>query len=219
MNLFNGKNNISSLGAIKAILSFDVPKNIATQNKENTKSINNVIDYIDDKTSKLEEAQLSTALNIIELQKHTSMLDNGETNEYKDHIGTFIECNNTLDSRTESMKIYGQTLQNLFSGKIEDLYNNATIRQEENGYITLLQRPYGDCIHTDTNLYKPNTKYTLIVDIKENTLDVECSLIANDKRTVCVVDNSPKIKARETGITKHTFTTINDFSTTVGNNK
>lgn len=139
--------------------------------------------------------------------------------EYQYFNGEDITIDNSIVSKTTDMVIKGRTLQNLFSGEAKDLYNSATIRQEKDGYVTLLQRSYGDCIHTDTSLYKPNTKYTLIVDIKENTLDVECSLIENDKRTVCVVDNSPKIKARETGITKHTFTTINDFSTTVGNNK
>lgn len=65
------------------------------------------------KNSKLEAAQVATALNVLELQKHTSILNNGEINEYKDHIGTFVECNNTLDSRTEDMIIKGRTLQNL----------------------------------------------------------------------------------------------------------
>lgn len=162
---------------------------------------------------------LDGSQDIPSIRMELTELQNGlKSNQALAYQGSSISANDTLEGRTEGMRIGGRTLRNLFSGKVKDIYTPSSIRQEENGYVTLLQRRYGDCIHTDTSLYKPNTKYTLIIDVKENTLDVECSLI-NDKRTVYVVDNSPTIKARETGVTKHTFTTINDFSQTLGNNK
>ena len=171
LNLFNGKNYISSLGAIKAELSFDVPRNIVTQNKENVKKINNLTNLFNDKTSKLEEAQLSTALNVLELQKHTAMLDNGEINEYKDHIGTFIECNNTLDSRTENMIIKGKTLVNLFNGKKVNIGSNSSFTcTYKDGVFDLNAKTVNIIISYPKMELEDNKKYTLICHVMENTL-------------------------------------------------
>lgn len=116
LKAFKDKIYIYSSNSIQGELSFDISNNLNTQTKENTNSINtslNAINIVNDRASRLEEAQLSTALNIIEIKKNTSMLNNGEINEYSNHTGTFIECNNTLDSRTENMIIKGRTLVNL----------------------------------------------------------------------------------------------------------
>lgn len=176
LNLFNGKNYISSLGAIKAELSFDVPRNIATQNKENVENINNLTSLFDNKISKLESAQLSTALNVLELQKHTSMLDNGEINEYSNHTGTFIECNNTLDSRTENMVIRGNTLFNVSPKGISDCsqisafnHNYQEIKLEQGeGFIKCTQpsAKKWNIIGYDSKILKPLTNYIHIADVE-----------------------------------------------------
>ena len=58
-------------------MKFDIANNLNTENKENIESVNKIsktLNYLNDKNLKIEEAQLSTALNVIELQKDVSML-------------------------------------------------------------------------------------------------------------------------------------------------
>lgn len=163
---------------IQGELSFDIPNNLVTQIKENTNNINNVynsIDHINDKASKLESAQLSTALNVLELQKHTAMLSNGEINDYKDHIGVFVECDNTLDSRTERMIIRGKTLHNIHKVQAYRFGTNLSsecytvtsgINFIDLNLKTIEQGKYYylDAGYVNFNLLKSNTKYTVFCE-------------------------------------------------------
>ena len=176
LKIYREKTYINCLNNIKGELSFDIPNNLATQIKENTNDIDksiNAINSINDKTLMLENAQMSTALSILELQKHTSMLDNGKVNEYEYYIGNSIECDNTLDSRTENMIIKGLTLHNIqkkqnysfptnlnsesYTVNLNDNSCEVTIKNYESGkyyYISagLINFP----------LLKPNTTYSII---------------------------------------------------------
>lgn len=114
-------------------------------------------------------------------------------------------------------KVVGNTLVNLFGGKISDLYGSG-YREEEDGYITIYQKVYGDCIHLKTDMYKPSTTYTLIVDVKSNTLPVE-SMVYVDRRTYVKSTDGQPIGAGKTGIFKFKFMTIEDFSTTIDNKR
>lgn len=152
-NIYKNKTHIKCLNNISSELNFVIPNNLSTQIKENINHINknsNSLNLLNDKASNLEAAQLSTALNVLELQKHTSMLDNGEINEYKNHIGTFVECNNTLDSRTENMRIGGRTLVNLVKYRL----NNQKVGN-----------PSLSATLCTNEMFKTNTTYTIIYTI------------------------------------------------------
>ena len=130
--------------------------------------------------------------------------------------GTFVTTTEGVDNGLVDVACEGNTLVNLFSGKITDLYG-GNYRQEEDGYITLVQKSYGDCIHLKTDMYKPSTTYTLIVDVKENTLPVTSNLQV-DGRTY-MKSSSGIIPAKTKGLYKMVFTTIDDFSTTTDNKR
>ena len=116
MKVFKGTNYININNNISNTVGFNIPISTTStieNNSSNIDKISKVTTKSIKKLNDLENAQMTTALNVLELQKHTAMLDNGNINEYNDHSGTFIECNNTLDSRTENMIIKGNTLINL----------------------------------------------------------------------------------------------------------
>lgn len=121
IEVFNDYTNISFLNSVPGILEFNIPNNLATQIKENTSNINKSINSLEmnyNKISELENAQMTTALNVLELQKHTAMLNNGKVDDYTNYSGTFIKYNNGLDSRTENMTIKGKTLVNLVKHRL-----------------------------------------------------------------------------------------------------
>ena len=130
--------------------------------------------------------------------------------------GTNVTITEGVDNGKVDVMCEGNTLVNMFSGKISDLYG-GNYRKEEDGYITLVKKTYGDCIHLKTDMYKPSTTYTLIVDVKENTLSSVANLIA-DSRTY-VKSAQGNIGVGQTGIFKIKFTTIDDFSTTTNNSR
>lgn len=178
LTVFKDKTYVTSSNSIKGEISFSIPNNLISQTKENTDNLNkglNSINSIKDKTCKLEEAQLSTALNVLELQKHTSMLSNGEINEYKDHSGLYVKCTNTLNSRTENMLIKGITLHNIHKKQNYSFHTNLNsesydvslsgnscevkIKNYESGKYYYIS---GGLI--DFSLLKPNTVYSVIAD-------------------------------------------------------
>jgi hypothetical protein len=78
------------------------------------------------------------------------MLDNGEISEYRNYIGTYIECDNTLDSRTENMRIGGRTLVNLVKYRL----NNQKVGN-----------PSLSATLCTNEMFKINTTYTIIYTI------------------------------------------------------
>ena len=177
LNTFSNKTYITSNNNIKGKLSFSVPINTAANLENNSNRLNTVEDYIDinknnkEKINKLEEGAVTTALNILEIKKNTSMLNNGEINEYSNHTGTFIECNNTLDSRTENMIVKGKTLVNLFNGKKVNIgsYSSFTCTYKD-GVFDLNAKTVNVIISYPKMELEDNKKYTLICHVMENTL-------------------------------------------------
>lgn len=181
LKTFNKITYIKTDDFIKANINFTVAMNTAANLDINSLRLNDVENFVkenkdnNNKISKLETAQLSTALNVLELQKHTSMLDNGEIDEYKDHVGNFIRCDNTLNSRTENMIIKGQTLHNIqkkqnysfptnldSSSYTVNLNNNScevTIKNYESGKYYYIS---GGLVNF--SLLKPNTVYSIIAN-------------------------------------------------------
>lgn len=166
-------------------------------------------------------AEHDKKLGFTELKKakeSNSKLLQGLLNEIDDNYlsheeqGTAINLQNSGEGLAIINSIEGNTLKNLFSGKKEDLYGVSSIEQKENGYMVLKQRRYGDCIHTDISNYKPNTTYTLIVDVKTNSVPVSLNLQSDPRTIVETYDVNPSINPKATGIYKYRFRTRSAFN-------
>ena len=92
--------------------------------------------------------------------------------------GKDITCENTLISRTSDMLIKGQTYHNVshvkFNSADDFMRFNSTINTFEDGFIVSnsdeLTTSYGDTFTKPFNIIKPNTVYTIVLDVVKNTL-------------------------------------------------
>ena len=95
-----------------------------------------------------------------------------------EYDGKYITCKNTLISRTSDMLIKGQTYKNVshvkFNSANDFMRFNQTINTFEDGFIVsnsdTSTTSYGDTFTKPFNTIKPNTVYTIVIDIIENTL-------------------------------------------------
>lgn len=150
LRTFANKTNISFLTEIEGTIKAQVPKSIgATVNIQN-EQISNLNKELD-RVKKLEESTVST----VETESDF----------------TVVEA--TSNGYFEDVKLEGKTLANIVTTYNASRFslNNAII--QEDGYFKL---QYGVDVNSTNviprygvHLYKPNTTYTVIVDIKENT--------------------------------------------------
>ena len=121
----------------------------------------------------------------IKLQKDVTELQNGlKSNQSLAYTGSSISAENTLEGRTEGMKITGRTLYNIQRKQVYSLGTNLssdcyTSKQSENLIdITLNKIEDGKYYFIniggiDFKLLKPNTKYTVICEEVTNGLSIQ----------------------------------------------
>ncbi|NGT47735.1 BppU family phage baseplate upper protein [Clostridium perfringens] len=138
---------------------------IATNNDAKTKKT--------DLDNSLEEAKkyisgLDGSQNIPQLRLDVTELQNGlKSNQALSYEGSSISANDTLEGRTEGMRIGGRTLVNLWDIKTTDGFYMVNLN---NGYY----------IESNKNFScKPNTKYTVIYNEKIPT-DCYASVLYKD---------------------------------------
>lgn len=122
-----------------------------------------------------------------------SVLDKVDTVNYKD---TSIHAANTyarnLTVNGGKVEILGQTIQNCLDHSSAEKFSTLKGTVDEEGYITMVANGvYLACkIKTDYAIVKPNTTYTLIMDIKElsivpqDTARIEINQHYNDETTL-----------------------------------
>lgn len=145
-------------------------------------------------------------------------LQNGlKSNQSLEYNGSSITANDTLEGRTEGMKIKGMTLVNVIPKGLKSYKNlisgftfegDTLVIQGSEGYLTLFFKDF---------LFKPNTKYTVIADIKEINF-------SNDNWRILMVgegdgqgkqNSYPQSNPTTPGLYKASFTTPNVSITTV----
>lgn len=94
--------------------------------------------------------------------------------------GTNIKADNTYYGLTKEATVKGRTLQNLLTEGMFDgdergwnVTLNPTDYSFAGGYVTINSKSgsYVNLYSKITNLFKPSTTYTIIFDVKENTLE------------------------------------------------
>lgn len=164
LKTFNERTYITSDNIIKGDLSFTVPMNTAANLENNTTKLNTIEDYVDNnkdnknKISKLEEGAVTSSLNIIDLQKE--IINKDDYIKYEDK-NIFINKNKEMQICNTIIK--GDTLVNHILTPFKDkvYYGNST-SQRESYKVSI----------------KPNTKYTIIADVVENSLNNNFSIIS-----------------------------------------
>lgn len=121
----------------------------------------------------------------IKLQKDVTELQNGlKSNQALAYTGSSISAENTLEGRTEGIKITGRTLYNIQRKQVYSLGTNLssdcyTSKQSKNLIdITLNKIEDGKYYFIniggiDFKLLKPNTKYTVICEEVTNGLSIQ----------------------------------------------
>ncbi len=127
---------------------------------------------------------------------------------------------NTSDGYIENIKLEGKTLVNLWGNKASDFFlsGQATFN-EETGYVELTSTShrYSNVFTKYTGNLKPNTLYTIIVDVVENTFaksDIPILKISSSDPTqgYSCFNETRNVNGGRTGKFVFTITTISDFS-------
>ncbi|MDM0633575.1 BppU family phage baseplate upper protein [Clostridium perfringens] len=145
---------------------------------------------------------LDGSQNIPQLRLDVTELQNGlKSNQALNYEGSSIVANDTLEGRTEGMRIGGRTLVNLEPSK-NIAMNIGSWNTFTNGSVSM---------------YKPNTKYTVIVIVEDNKLNGEVQFIGDDNnvQTVFKTGINLKIASGSTGVFSKTYTTKDDLSNCV----
>lgn len=168
---------------IHSLISFGVSNNISTTSLENSRYISKNKNNIDNIES-IKQSQVTMSLNILQLQKDASILNNGEISDYKNYSGYNVSCANTLEGRTGNTVIMGKTLNNILlpsntyvlsTNFTEDMYtkteqkNNCTFKLTKNDPSKYCFINLGNI---NLSLLKPNTKYTVFCEGNTNDLEV-----------------------------------------------
>ncbi|MDJ9047896.1 BppU family phage baseplate upper protein [Clostridium perfringens] len=148
---------------------------IATNNDAKAKKI--------DLDNSLEEAKkyiagLDGSKNPVQMQLDINELKNGlKSNQSLSYEGSSIAANNTLEGRTEGMRIGGRTLVNLVNSKKIREYV-ATGAKSDNDTITWdfdnFEIPYNNwnMVYDTLDMCEAGKTYTVIFNVLENTTEV-----------------------------------------------
>ena len=192
LRTFANKTNISFLTETEGTIKAQVPKSLGATVNTHTEQINNLNKELD-RVKKLEESTVSTV---------TTESD-------------FTTVEATSNGYFEDVKLEGKTMANIVTTYDTSKFSFNEATKQEDGYYKL---QYGATVN-DSNviprrgvhLYKPNTTYTLIVDIKENTagtlLGISPINSCIDTKTI-----SKRDFANLTGISTITFKTREDIT-------
>lgn len=127
--------------------------------------------------------------------------------------GQHITALDTLEGQSKSAILTGQTLVNTWNK--HNTHNKSNFILHDDGFMELKPNVlYLDHIQKSTSCLKPNTKYLLIVEVKDNTLPNDI-YVQPDSRTYFYNNERVILYPPKTnGVTKTLLTTISDFSTT-----
>lgn len=122
---------------------------------------------------------------------------------------------NVMDGPAKSAILKGQTLVNTWDK--HETHNKSNFILHDDGFMELKPNVlYLDHIQKSTSCLKPNTKYLLIVEVKDNTLPNEIYLNPDDRTYFYNNETVILYPPKTNGVTKTLLTTISDFSTTRG---
>ena len=192
LRTFANKTNISFLTEIEGTIKAQVPKSLGATVNTHTEQINNLNKELD-RVKKLEESTVSTVTT-----------ESG-----------FTTVEETANGYFEDVKLEGKTLVNIVTTYDTSKFIFKDAIKQEDGYYKL---QYGATVNNSyviprygVHLYKPNTTYTIIVDIKENTTGTLLGISAINS---CI--DSTTISKRDfanlTGISTITFKTRDDIT-------
>ena len=192
LRTFANKTNISFLTEIEGTIKAQVPKSLGATVNTHTTQISNLNKELD-RVKKLEESTVSTV----------------ETES------DFTTVEATSNGYFEDVKLEGKTLTNIVTTYDVSRFSLLNTIKQDDGYFKL---QYGATVNNSNviprygvHLYKPNTTYTIIVDIKENTTGTLLGISAINS---CI--DSKTISARDftnlTGISTITFKTRDDIT-------
>ena len=121
---------------------------------------------------------------------------------------------NTKERPVKSAILKGQTLVNVDSYyRASDFWYSNVANLSDDGYITM--NATGGWVNSFTkvsSLIKPNTKYLVIYEIKQNSLNGIFTLLSqHDKSSVFTLHSYPNINPGQTGIFKYIVTTDATF--------
>ncbi|MBQ2409009.1 MAG: hypothetical protein II309_06205, partial [Bacilli bacterium] len=126
-----------------------------------------------------------------------------------DDTGKMITLDDTADSGLVDVKIEGKTLVNIFNFDKISWDVGTTF---ENGVITLTNPSNGwSTFDTELSTIKPNTQYTLIVNLIENTTN-ELIYINNKDETNGYFKNFSWKGKNDLGVSSYLVTTVDDIT-------
>lgn len=156
----NLKNNLETNTNRATTINDNLVKNTATAEEKNTtlnNSLNEAKKYIEN---------LDGSQNLPQMREDITTLQNGlKSNQELAYEGQSLKCENTLDGRIEDIVLEGMTYQNLVD------YSKHWVMDKWNYTVPFI------------NKLKPNTKYTLVVDIANNTINKTFSIACDDGNT------------------------------------
>ena len=191
LRTFANKTNISFQCEIEPTIKASVPKSLGATVNSHSEQIDNLNKELD-RVKKLEESTVSTV---------TTESD-------------FTTVENTSNGYFEDVKLEGRTLVNLFESyyKNSSFWSNNTYDTDEQGYIianangSFLALPR---VKVDKINIKANTEYTVLVDIKNNSLNGNFHISYKD---TTVFDKTIQLDAKSVGIYKYKLTSMADIS-------
>ena len=152
-----------------------------------------------------------TYQNILPEPSLRNSMANGKTMQ---KLNEGYESVNTVDGVCKSAILKGNTLVNVDSYyRASDFWYSNIANLSDDGYITI--NATGGWVNSFTkvsSLIKPNTKYLVIYEIKQNSLNGIFTLLSqHDKSSVFTLSSYPNINPGQTGIFKYIVTTDATF--------
>ena len=197
LRTFANKTNISFLTEIEGTIKAQVPKSLGATVNTHTEQISNLNKELD-RVKKLEESTVSTV---------TTESD-------------FTTVEATSNGYFEDVKLEGKTLVNLWGSKSSDFkFSGQTSFNPTTQCIeyTSTENRFSNCFTKNTTQYKPNTKYTLIVNVLENTFTSTSQILkvssgSGGGADLGVSGDTRNIIGGFIGVQIFTITTLSDLS-------
>ncbi|ELC8449576.1 BppU family phage baseplate upper protein [Clostridium perfringens] len=179
--------------------------NLLAANKEAT-SKNTELQASLEKTKEFIDG-LDGSQNIPQIRMDVTELQNGlKSNQALSYEGSSISANDTLEGRTEGMRIGGRTLVNL-KGNVKNRV--STWVDNDDKYTLNLESGHGQpsILYNLTHVLKENQKYTVIVNLVEYTSGVlHFSFMNSDGNKLA---STTELVAESKGLKKFVFTINN----------
>lgn len=197
LRTFANKTNISFLTEIEGTIKAQVPKSLGATVNTHTEQISNLNKELD-RVKKLEESTVSTV----------------ETGS------DFTTVEATSGGYFEDVKLEGKTLVNLWGNKSSDFrYSGQTSFNSSTQCIeyTSTTNRFSNCFTKNNTQYKPDTKYTIIVNVFENTFTSTTGILKVNSdpgsgSDLGVSRETINIQGGFVGVKVFTLTTLSDLS-------